>query len=229
MTLIITVEANNHIVTTADGLGKGKISSSTLQKIFPHPNKGFAIAHHGQNLIGNRMVQDIADEFLLANTGVIGKSSVQRITQLFVQQYGQNIKNTLACISGPYCCGFLFLGFAITTKKPKLYEAWWPPQKPNSVIIKKHKDLILSGEAQEFIKAYIDDSKEKEYRLKSIFKGTVQEAIAYLDKLYRLAEKNQTKSCKNIFGGHKHQLVIKKSGCEWLIQPKQASLTAAGQ
>jgi hypothetical protein len=229
MTLIITVEAKNHIVATADGRSKGKISSNTLQKIFPHPNRGFAIAHHGQNLIGNRRVQDIANEFLVANTGMIGKSSVQHIARLFVQQHGQSIKKTLTSISGRDGCGLLFFGFAITTKKPKLYEAWWPPQQPNSVTYKKHNDLALSGEAKDFIEGYIDDPKEKEFRRKRILKATVQEAKAYCDKLYKFAEDAQTKADEYIFGGHKHQLVIKKSGCKWLIPPKQGSPTAAGQ
>lgn len=231
MTLIITVEARNHIVVTADGRSKGKINSNTLQKIFPHPNRGFAIVHHGQNLIDidERRVQDVANEFLVDNADVIGKSSVQHIARLFVEHYEQIITKTLRSIPGNKGCGFLFLGFGMTTKKPKIYEAFWATGQVNTIAPTKHNDLVLSGDARRHILQYLDDDKEKQNRQNNIMKGTVQSAKAYCDKLYRLAEEAQTKANEDVFGGHKHQLVIKKSGCEWLIPPKQAAPTAADQ
>jgi hypothetical protein len=170
MTLIITIEASKHVVATADGRSKGMIESNALQKIFPLPNKGFAIAHHGQNLIEGRMVQDIINEFFTNNLLKIGKSSIQTLAQLFEQKYGKLIIRTLNNIPSNQVCGLLFLGFAHTTNKPKIYETFWEKRK-DAVSIKKHTDLVLSGEAKKFIKKYIEDPKEKEFRRRKVFKG----------------------------------------------------------
>jgi hypothetical protein len=220
MTLIITVEARSHIVVTADGRSTGKIESNTLQKIFPHPNRGFAIAHHGQNLIDNRRVEDIANEFLVDNANVIGKSSIQPIARLFMELYGGIIRKTLGSIPGNKGCGFLFLGFEMVTKGPKIYEAFWATGQANTIAPEKHNDLILSGDGKRYIQKYVDDPKEKQFRQKNLLKGTFQNAKSYSDKLYGLAEEAQTKTGEDIFGGHKHQLAITGSGCQWLIPPK---------
>lgn len=227
MTLIITMEARNHIVVTADGRSKGKIESTTLQKIFPDPNNGFAIANHGQNLIDERNAHDIAENFFADNTAMIGKSSIKNVAQWFVKQFEQIILKTLGSIPGKTVCGFLFIGFSTVSNKPKIYEAFW--EKNQNIIFRKHNDLVLSGEAKENIEQYLDDPKEKEFRKKNILKGTVQKAKVYCDRLYKLAEDAEAKLGKDRFGGHKHQLVIKKSNCEWLIPPKASPPPAAGQ
>lgn len=219
MTLIITVEARNHIVITADGRSTGTVESNSLQKIFPDSNKAFAISHHGQNLINERSVKDIANEFLAKNAARIGKSSIQSIAQLFTQQYEQTIRKTLRGIPGNEVCGFLFLGYAMTTNKPKICEAFWETGQA-TVTVQTHPDLVLSGQAQDHLKKYLDDSKEKRFRKDNILKGTVQQSKAYCDRLYKLAEDAEAKAKKDRFGGHKHQLLIRKSGCEWLIPPK---------
>jgi len=79
--------------------GVQKTTSNTLQKIFPHTSKGFAIAHHGENIINETPVKKIASQFLANNTAEIDRTSVQGIAQLFEQQYGKDIQNTLAAVS----------------------------------------------------------------------------------------------------------------------------------
>jgi hypothetical protein len=224
MTLIITVKARSHIVVTADGLCKvNKITTSeTLQKIFPHPNRGFAIAHHGQNKIEGRTAKDIAEEFLRDNTNAVRITSVKQIAELFAKKYVDDIKKTLEDpdkILGETLCGFLFLGFSIDND-PEIYEVYWKKDDLESGVPKERMDPVLSGDAKKYICKYLDDNQEKEYRKNHILNGTIKDAQAYCDKLYKFAEDAQTKAGEDIFGGHKHQLVITKSGCEWLIAPK---------
>jgi hypothetical protein len=232
MTLIITVQARSHIVVTADGLctttknGIQTKTSEILQKIFPLSNKGFAIAHHGQNIIDDKgTAKVIAEEFLRDNTNAVRRTSVRQIGELFTQRYGDDIKKTLERISESKLCGFLFMGFGIDND-PDIYEVYWKKDDQDSGVPKEHTDLVLSGDAKRYIERYIDENKE--YRKNHILNGAIKDAQAYCDKLYKFAEDVQTKAGEDIFGGHKHQLVIKKSGCEWLIAPKQLSPVAAG-
>ena len=98
MTLIITAQAKPHIVVTADGWctkninGCKKKTSATLQKIFPLSNRGFAIAHHGQNIIQGRKVKDIVEEFLLDKISGFRITTVQQIARRFVANYGEDIR-----------------------------------------------------------------------------------------------------------------------------------------
>lgn len=226
MTLIITVQARSHIVVTADGLctttknGIQTRTSETLQKIFPLHSRGFAIAHHGENIIEGCKVEDIVNEFSSNNLNTIGRTSIRQIAQLFAQRYANDVKKTLKRIPESKGSGFLFLGFGITSKKLKIYETFWGKNILNDVFFegKELEDLILSGDAKKYIERCKDE--EKEYRKNHILNGTIKDSQAYCDKLYKLAENAQTKAGEDIFGGHKHQLVITKSGWKWLIYPK---------
>jgi hypothetical protein len=122
-----------------------------------------------------------------------------------------DIKKTLKRIQESKGSGFLFLGFGITSKKPKIYETFWGKNILNDVFFegKEREDLILSGDAKKYVDKYLDDTQEKEYRKNHILNGTIKDAQKYCDRLYKIAEEAQTKAGEDIFGGHRHQLVIK--------------------
>jgi len=237
MTLIITARSKSFALVTADGRctittkGVQQKATDTLQKIFPYSDRGFAIAHHGQNLIDERRVDDITNQFLNGNADVIAKSSLQHIAQIFAERYGQSVKETLEKIPDSKHCGFLFIGFGVGGDEPRIYEANWHKKEDTNIDhnIKLLGDFVRSGEGKKYIDEYLKDLKNLQFLKENILKWNLQQTKAYCDKLYGFAENNQTKAGEDIFGGYKHQLVIKKSGCEWLIPPKQASPTAAGQ
>lgn len=235
MTLIITAQARSHVVVTADGRcntitnGFQKKTSDTLQKIFPLPNRRFAIAHHGENIIEGCKVKDIVEQFFSDNMSEIRITSISQIARIFVKRYGDNIRKTLQRISDSKLCGFLFLGFGTAINKPKIYEAFWKKQNINDIVHKteERRDLVLSGDAKKYICRYTKEAVDSQ--LENIYRGDVEYAKAFCDKLYQLAEDAQTNAGEDIFGGYKHQLVIDKSGYKWLIPPEQADSTTTGQ
>ncbi len=231
MTLIITARSTSFVLVIADGRSRGKISSYTFQKIFPHPDRGFAIAHHGQNLIDERRIEDIANEFFANNADVIAKSSIQHIAQMFAERYGQSVKETLEKIPDSEHCGFLFIGFGAGEDEPRICEANWHKQDDTNIDynITLLGDFVRSGNGKKYIDGYLEDSRNQQFLEDNILKWNLKEVRAYCDKLYRLSEDAQANTREDMFGGHKHQLVIKKSGCEWLIPPEQESPTAGGQ
>ena len=231
MTLIITARTTSFALVTADGRSSGRISSNTFQKIFPHSDRGIAIAHHGQNMIDERRVEEIATEFLMANMNEIRESRIGEIAKLFVQRYGNSINRTLQNIPDSKYCGILFVGFGIEDNEPRVYEANWKKTNDKEV---RHDvnllgDFIRSGDGKKYIDEYFKDPKNIQFLKNNILKWNIEQTKAYCDKIYGFAENNQTKAGEDIFGGYKHQLIIKKSGCEWLIPPKQASPLVAGQ
>ena len=226
MTLIITAKAKSHAIVTADGRiatitdGIRTKTGDTLQKVFPLPNRGFAIAHHGENIIEGCKIKEIVEQFL---NDKIKITTVRQIAQDFTKRYDDDIRKTLTRISDSKLCGFLFIGFGMVINKSKIYEAFWQKQSASDIVnkIEERGDLVLSGDAKKYITKYLDDPKEKKMRQEKVIKGKIQDTQAYCDRLYKFAEDAQTKASEDIFGGHKHQLVIMKSGCEWLTPPKK--------
>lgn len=237
MTLIITARARSHVVVTADGRcrtttnGFQKKASDTLQKIFPLPNRGFAVAHHGENIIEGCKVKDIVEQFFSDNMSGIRITSVSQIARIFVKRYGDNIRKTLQRISDSKLCGFLFLGFGTTINKPKIHEAFWKKQNVNDIVHKTEErgNLVLSGDAKKYICRYTKEPVDSQFRWENIYRGDVEYSKAFCNRLYQLAEDAQTKAGEDIFGGYKHQLVIEKSGYKWLIPSEQADSTTTSQ
>jgi len=228
MTLIITAKAQSHVVVTADGrcskisAGVYEKTSNTLQKIFPLPNRGFAIAHHGENIIKECKISDIIEQFFSESLKI---TSIRQVAQDFADKYDADIRDTLTMIKDSKACGFLFIGFGTVMRKSKIYEAFWKKQSVSDIKftidkIKDSHDIVISGDAKKYIKKYLDDPKEKALRQEKIDKGNFQDAQAYCDRLYQFAEKAQTEANEDIFDGHKHQLLITNNSCKWLIPPK---------
>lgn len=225
MTLIISAKAKSHVVITADGRcskitdGIYKKTSDNLQKIFPLSNRGFAIAHHGENIINGRKIGDIIERFYGER---LSFACIKQITHAFVEKYDSDIRETLIAVSDRKACGFLFVGFGKEMNRPQIWEAFWEKQKDNTIVctIKEHGDLVLSGDAKEYIIKYIDEPVDSYFNWKNInFFNDYKFTIEFCNKLYQIAEDTQTTAIENIFGGHKHQLLIKKTNCEWLVPP----------
>jgi adenylate kinase family enzyme len=225
MTLIITAKSQSHVIVTADGrcstitAGVQKKKSDILQKIFPMYDRGFAIAHHGENIIKECKIDDIIDEFFNKRPRI---TSIRQIAQDFKNRYDADIRKTLTMIKDSKACGFLFIGFGTVMRKSKICEAFWSKQNDNTIVNKLEElgDIVLSGDAQKYIKKYLDDTKEKALRQEKIAKGNIQDAQTYCNRLYRFAEIAQAEANEDIFGGYKHQLLVTSKGCEWLLPPK---------
>ena len=227
MTLIITARAKSHIVVTADGRcatikdGVTSKTSDTLKKIFPFTDRGFAIVHHGENVISGRKVTCMVKEFLNDNMNSILTFGICQIATLFAQKYGNQIESTLRNIRDSKLCGFLFVGFGAGEDKPKVYEAYWKKQDVSNIVSeikpfnKCDEWLVLSGAGEEYIRQHPNGPQEIQYGRENILYWEPKETKAYCDKLYQLAEETQTKRNEDKFGGHKHQLVITKSKWEW--------------
>ena len=225
MTLIITAKSKSHAVVTADGRiatitdGIRTTTGDTLQKVFPFPNRGFAIAHHGENIIEGCKINDMVEQFF---SDKIKITTVRQVAQDFTKRYDEDIRKTLTRISGSKLCGFIFIGFGTVTNKIKVYEAFWQKINISNIVNKIEElqyDLALSGDAKKYITKYLDDPKEKKLRQEKVVKGKILDTQAYCDRLYKFAEDAQAKTSEDIFGGHKHQLAIMNSSCEWLIPP----------
>lgn len=237
MTLIITARSKSFALVTADGSctittkGAQQKATDTLQKIFPYSDRGFAIAHHGQNLIDERRVEEIATEFLLVNTELIRVSRIEEVAKLFVQRYGEPINSTLQRIPDSKYCGFLFIGFGMGDNEPRVYEAKWEKNNDKDIWhdVNLLGDFIRSGDGKKYSDEYLKDPKNLQFLKDNILKWNLEQTKLYCDELYRLSVETQAQAGEDIFGGHKHQLLIEKNGCEWLIPPKQTTPTADGQ
>ena len=228
MTLIITAKAKSHVVVTADGRcstikeGAYEKTSDAQQKIFPLSNRGFAIVHHGQNIIKEREIGDIIERFFNENSKI---TSIRQIAQNFADRYNDDIRETLTTIKDSKACGLLFIGFGTVMRKSKIYEAFWEKQSVSNIQYtmnekENNKNIVISGDGKKYVKKYLEDSKEKALRQEKIDKGSFQDAQAYCDRLYQFAEKAQSEANEDIFGGHKHQLLVTSNSCKWLIPPK---------
>ena len=113
------------------------------------------------------------------------------------------------------------MGFAGGEKAPQIWEATWKKGGAANIAhkIEPRGHFVRSGEAEEHIAQYLSDRKESQFLEDNILHWDVYEARAYCDKLYSIAEKAEVKAGKDRFGGHKHQLEVKKKGCNWLVPP----------
>ena len=202
-----------------------------MQKIFPLPNRGFAVAHHGENIIEGCKVKDIVEQFFSDDMRGIRITSVSQIARIFSERYGDSIRKTLKRITDSKLCGYLFLGFGTAINKPKIYEAFWEKQNVNEIVhgTKECGNLVLSGDAKKYICRYTKEPVDSQFNWENIYRRDVEYSKAFCNRLYQLAEDAQNKAGEDIFGGYKHQLVIEKSGCKWSIPPKQTDSTTAGQ
>ena len=220
MTLLLGTVSKNNVVLTADGLsrpnpitGQG-ISSSNYQKIFPLTNVPIAIVHHGFNILKNREVGEIIRDFDAHHMGLIAKSTLIETTDALIQFVDSDAQLIFQNPANKGVIGFWIAGFSKGKNKPELFETCWPDDvKPQS-----HKNLVMGGDGKKFIRRFLDVALGP-FHHEKVHNYNSRLARQYHATLYKRAEDKQAKEGENVFGGHKHQLVISKKECTWTIPP----------
>lgn len=226
MTLILGAFSKNSVVLTADGkciekdnAGKTTKINDNYQKIFPIPDLPIAIVHHGQNVINKSGVREIINDFLSKHANFIKTSSLHGIANKLISFLDSDAKQTLKNISEKTVIGFWIAGFSYGKNVPEIQELWW--EQNANVVFHSLGRLAGGGDGQEFIKAYTEKGTPiGKYNIDGIVKNDIDYLIGYHAELYKLAEIEQAKKGgEEIFGGHKHQLVIIKSPWNWIVSP----------
>lgn len=222
MTLLLGTISKTNIVITADGLslanpttGAG-IQSNNFQKIFPVPMLTLAIAHHGYNILNNQPVGDFLRPFIgKSNTDFRALDIRDVATELlkFAEPAAQDI---FANPANKKVVGFWVTGFSTSKERPCLYEICWP-NKTNPTL---HKPVVFAGCGRQFVDYHIEEFRIDKSKCGNIEQFSVEDAISYHSELYEEAKAKQMQSDKTLFGGHRHQPVIKKDYWQW-IQPPQ--------
>lgn len=225
MTLLIGTVSKNNIVLTADGLsranpitGKG-MACEDLQKIFPYETSAIAIVHHGLNIINGIPVgQKVASFYKLLADNKPEAYTIKQIAEKLVGFIDNDANATFSNTSNQGGIGFWIAGFGSHQTQPELFEIWWP----DKVTPEKWEGLILGGNGKNFLDPYPEQLLRSYPRpvKPNIKRYEAMFAAAYHNGLYATAERLQEASGQIVFGGHKHQLVIKSSGCTWTRSPK---------
>jgi hypothetical protein len=222
VTLLIGTISNANIIITADGLsiahptaGSG-IKSDTVQKIFPFSSIAVAIAHHGFNILDGSPVDEFLRKFMTTAGKDFTTLGVYEITielQKFTDRAARKIFTDGKNI-GVGVVGFWVAGFLTKKLKPILYEICWPDE-PDP---KERRLVVFGGSGSKFIKHYIKEFEKDSSKCEKLRLSSVEDALKFHNEIYQEAEKEQ-KAGENIFGGDKHQLLIKKDGCCWINKP----------
>lgn len=221
MTLLIGTISDNHAVITADGLSRvnpatgAGIGSDSFQKIFPVPDHTVAFVHHGLNILGGKPIGDFIGSYIEAQGMSLGSVGVKDIAEDLRAYAGQVVQTAFANPTNTGVVGFWIVGFGAGKEKPELYEICWP-EKPDPF---KREPIVFGGDGKHFIESYLSQSLGP-FRTENISKSSVEFIQQYHQALYKQAELKQAKTRQMIFGGHKHQLVLKKAGWRWTRPPK---------
>ncbi len=221
MTLLIGTISKRHIVITADGLSRvnpttgAGISSDTFQKVFPIPGIPIAFAHHGLNIIMGKSIGEFIGDYIRQYGTRISTASIKEIAEDLHSYTAEPAETILADPSNKGVIGFWIAGFSPGKGKSELYEVCWPDNSDPY----KHEIIVLGGDAQQFIKSYLDQPLGR-FHPNSIWKSSVDFVCRYHQALYKKAKDKQDETGQIIFGGHQHQLVLEKSGWSWTKPPK---------
>jgi hypothetical protein len=221
MTLLIGTVSDKHAVITADGLSRvnpvtgAGVGSDTFRKVFPVASLPIAFVHHGLNILGGKPIDEFIEGYISAHATALLASGIKDIAEHLRSYAEQNTQDALAHPTNKGVVGFWIAGFGAGKGKPELYEICWP-DKPAPY---KHEGIVLGGDAKEFIELYLSQPLGP-FRPENIPKSSVSFILQYHQALYKQAESKQAKTGQTIFGGHQHQLVLKKTGWEWTRPPK---------
>jgi len=227
MTLLLAARGQSHILLTADGRcmntcrGVRATTSDTLQKIFPVAGRPLAFVHHGENVINGQSVSAIVDAIVQNNHDVISTATLREISLLLGQDLNAEVTQTLTRIADSKTCGFWVCGFDPGICKPQIYEVIWHKGSNSSIelLIMPHGDLLMGGDAAQPIKNFLAEPIDARLSWNRILTSDVQYSQELHDELFRRAESAQTKNETDLFGGHKHRLVVTSDGCNWLLAP----------
>ena len=221
MTLLIGTISDKHAVITADGLSRvnpttgAGLGLDTFQKVFPVPDLPVAFVHHGFNILGGNPVGEFISDYIEAQSRAIETSSIGEIAEDFRSYTDQSAQSVLANPTNTGVVGFWIVGFGLGKGKPELYEVCWP-DKPTPC---RHEGIVFGGDAKKFIMTYLSRplGPFSPDRVRNYSEAFVRQ---FHQALYKQAEAKQTKAGQVVFGGHKHQLVLKKIGWKWTNPPK---------
>ena len=224
MTLLIGTVSNTNIVITADGLSRANplteagIRSNAFQKIFPLPSISIAIAHHGFNILAGDPVNEFLQQFMTNVEKDFTAFGVHEITIELHKFTDSAAKAIFANPTNKGIIGFWVAGFSSEELRPLLYEIWW---KPNKHCTEKHDLIVFGGDGKEFVRHHIEEFEKDRSKCEEVSRYSLEDALKFHSKIYEEAEEKQKQGGEKIFGGHQHQLVIKKDGWHW-IKPPQA-------
>jgi hypothetical protein len=221
MTLLIGTVSKSHIVITADGLslvnptsGAG-IPSDAFRKIYPVPGIPVAFAHHGFNILKDKPIREFIEDYLRHIGAIISTASVKGIAEDLRSYTAQAAESVLSDPTNKGVIGFWIAGFSPSKRNPELYEVCWP-YSPDP---RRLQTVVLGGDAKHFIEAYLDRPLGP-FRRDRIGQSSVDVVRRYHQTLYNQAKDRQDETGQRMFGGHQHQLVLKKSRWEWTVPPK---------
>lgn len=236
MTLLIgtvaraSTTAKSHIVLTADGRCTGTQGtkrttlSNTYQKLYPLPGRPVAFAHHGENVIIGRPVQEALTALLEAESQRVDSSDVHGLAALLVEAFHEPSLQTFRFVPDAKVIAFWIAGFDPSKKHPVLHEVCWERNVDTGEICLKEEDhgnLVFGGDGKRLIDQYTDRPVDGMYDWKKIPDQGIKYAQKFHAKLYRLAEEAQAKGPFELFGGHKHQIVVTQRTWEWSIPPSE--------
>ena len=221
MTLLIGTISDMHVVITADGLslvnpatGAG-VGSDRFQKIFPIAGHAIAFVHHGLNILGGKPICDFIGAYIETQGKALVTADVKYIAEDLRSYAEQAVQKALADRTNTGVVGFWIAGFNAARKgKPELYEICWPV----SPVPCKHEGIVLGGDGQQFIMHYLSHSLGP-FHPEGVSKYSVNFVRRYHEVLYKQAESKQSKVGQIIFGGHQHQLILRKTGWKWVKPP----------
>jgi len=232
MTLLIGTVARSrkpHIVVTADGRSTGfdglirSVKSNTQQKIFPVPDLPVVIAHHGENEIAAMPVEQFVP-WLLKDYDGLRTSTIDGIADYLQGRADEAVVATLRRITTSKQVGFWIAGFGHGRREPSLCEFSWKKEPTTGEITTKnlvHGNLVFGGDARVLIDEYRSMPVDGMYRWDRIPDQSSSYAVRLHNKLYGIAEQRQASQHVELFGGHKHQILVMPEGWEWKVTPTQ--------
>jgi hypothetical protein len=233
MTLLIGTVARaakaskSHTVITADGRCNGfdgvkrTSQSNVYQKIFPIASSSVVIAHHGENVICGKPVKEFLSEFMRRNPSNVS-ASIKQVSDSLKEYSDQQTQETLKRILPSKILGFWIAGFGKGHIHPELHEICWEKEEDSGQIVFEeyiHGNLTFGGDAQHYVNQYCTQAVDGMFSWDRLPDQSVDYAVKFHSKLYGIAEPAQLKNQTELFGGHRHQVVITQEGWRWTTPP----------
>jgi hypothetical protein len=222
MTLLVGTRSSRHVVISADGMssltqdGTRKVSRLDLQKIFPVEQTAIAVAHHGENRIDGIPVETLLPTFLSANAW----TSIAQLIDALVHEFDTRIRGTLLRIQDAEKCAFWACGFSRSLKTPSIVEVEW---KKEGVSINRTEtkagNLFMSGIGHDVVAEYTKAPIDGQFTWNRLRSANEKYHLRYHEKLWSIAESRQASANEQLFGGHKHTIVLTPRGWRWAIAP----------
>ena len=223
MTLLVGSRSSTHVVVSADGIsaitkhGIRHVSRLDLQKIFPAEHTTIAIGHHGENKLAGVDVGPLIKGFLSSNT----LTSVPNTAELLVRQFDGVIRDTLVQIPDAERCAFWVCGFSLGTKMPAITELEWK-KNVDSIEFQQIEagDLFMSGSGHDCVSQFIKDPIDGQFSWDKLWSANEGYHLRFHEKLWKVAEsRRNSTSEQQLFGGHRHAVVLTPKGWRWEIAP----------